>query len=207
MTFTAGRACGPRTWRRPTWTRREGTSPAGDGVAVGTVQVGIGTPGLTPIRSFQETEFFTVHSDGASTHPGWCMRLLTSPTDIRLATAPIIATSEPSARSRHRGITHPDPRLARSALEEAVSEASAAALSEALEAASAVAVVGLAAVAVLVEVQASLKGVSTAAGIAKDPSLIRSEALPRDPPARRGGQAGSRPEERPTPAPRIPRPW
>src|SRR6516225_11853171 len=60
MTFTAGRACGPRTWRRPTWTRREGTSPGGDGVAVGTVQVGIGTPGLTPIRSFQETEFFTV---------------------------------------------------------------------------------------------------------------------------------------------------
>ena len=33
-------------WRRPTWTRREGTSPAGDRVAVGTVQVGIGTPGL-----------------------------------------------------------------------------------------------------------------------------------------------------------------
>lgn len=47
MTFTAGRACGPRTWRRPTRTRREGTSPAGDRVAVGTVQVGIGTPGLT----------------------------------------------------------------------------------------------------------------------------------------------------------------
>lgn len=50
MTFTAGRACGPRTWRRPTRTRREGTSPAGDRVAVGTVQVGIGTPGLTFIR-------------------------------------------------------------------------------------------------------------------------------------------------------------
>lgn len=61
------------------------------------------------------------------------MRLLTSPTDIRLATAPIIVTSEATARSTHRGITHPDPRLARSA-EEAVSEASAAALSEALEA-------------------------------------------------------------------------
>jgi hypothetical protein len=34
-----------RTWRRPTWTPREGMSPAGDGVAVGMAQVGIGTPG------------------------------------------------------------------------------------------------------------------------------------------------------------------
>jgi hypothetical protein len=88
------------------------------------------------------------------------MRLLTSPTDIRLATAAIIVTSEATARSTHRGITHPDPRLARSA-------------EEALEASSAVAVVGLAAVAVLVEVQASLKGVSTAATIAKiHPSFV-----------------------------------
>jgi len=129
-------------------------------------QVGIGTPGLTPIRHSRRRNFLP------SIRMGFCSPWLVFEAPYfaygyPFGSAPTIATSKGgTARSPHGGITLKDPRLARSAPEETASEASAAALPEV---ASAVVVVGLAAVADLLAVERSVEGASTPASLRSTP--------------------------------------
>lgn len=63
---------------------------------LGVEQAGSGAPGLTPTRSFPETESSTVHSDGDSTHRGTWMKLRSCrsmDSDMDMAGRSIILTS------------------------------------------------------------------------------------------------------------------